>query len=50
MEKKLNNEVIFVRLNGNDKNILVEEAKKLGLSLTAYCRMILLKSITVSVK
>jgi len=38
-------EVIFIRLDPEDKKKLTEKAKLIGLNLTAYCRMILLKSL-----
>ncbi len=37
--------VIYIRINQNEKKDLELEASKLGLTLTAYCRMILLQSL-----
>ena len=40
--------VIFIRLEPEDKKKLTDKAKLIGLNLTAYCRMILLKSLADS--
>jgi predicted HicB family RNase H-like nuclease len=37
--------VIYLRIESEYKRKLELDAKKLGLSLTAYCRMILLESL-----
>lgn len=37
--------VIFLRVDDNIKKNLELEALKLGLSITAYCRMVLIKSL-----
>jgi len=37
--------VIFIRIDDNEKHLLFQEAKKLGLQLSTYCRMLLLKSL-----
>jgi len=37
--------VIYIRIEINDKKSLELEARKLGMSLTTYCRMVLLKSL-----
>jgi len=37
--------VIYIRIEINDKKFLELEARKLGMSLTTYCRMVLLKSL-----
>ena len=37
--------VIYIRIDNNDKKLLELEAKKLGMSVTTYCRMVLLKSL-----
>lgn len=37
--------VIYIRLDGKAKQDLEIEAKKLGMSLTTYCRMLLLQSL-----
>lgn len=39
--------VLFIRVTAEDKKALELEAKKLGLTLTGYCRMILLKSLNI---
>lgn len=36
---------MLIRIDEKDKQLLEIEAKKLGLPLTAYCRMILLKNL-----
>lgn len=38
-------EVIYIRLGKPEKQKLEAKAKSLGLTLTAYCRMILLKQV-----
>ncbi len=38
-------EVIFIRLEKIEKDKLVIKAKELGLTLTAYCRMILIQTM-----
>jgi len=38
-------EIIFIRIKKGEKEDLKIEAEKLGLTLTAYCRMILIKSL-----
>ena len=38
-------EILLIRIEKTEKEVLRERAKKLGLTLTAYCRMILIKSI-----
>lgn len=38
-------EVIYIRIDSLEKKALEIEARKLGLTLTAYCRMVLLKSL-----
>jgi len=40
--------VIYLRIDNQDKKSLELEAKKLGMQLTTYCRMILLKSLKES--
>jgi len=37
--------VIYIRIDPKDKNALEIKAKMLGMKLTTYCRMILLKSL-----
>uniref|UniRef100_A0A6M3JI75 Uncharacterized protein n=1 Tax=viral metagenome TaxID=1070528 RepID=A0A6M3JI75_9ZZZZ len=37
--------VIYIRVTEEYKQALEVKAKKLGLTLTGYCRMILLKSL-----
>lgn len=37
--------VIYIRIDNYEKRNLELEAKKLGMPLTTYCRMILLKSL-----
>lgn len=37
--------VIYIRIEISDKKLLELEAHKLGMSLTTYCRMVLLKSL-----
>ncbi len=37
--------VIYIRIDNQNKQGLQLEAKKLGMQLTTYCRMILLKSL-----
>ena len=37
--------VIYIRLEESEKAKLEVVAEKLGLNLTAYCRMVLLKSL-----
>lgn len=41
-------EVIYIRIEGSEKQLLLKKAKQLGLSLTAYCRMTLLQVIKES--
>jgi len=38
-------EVIYIRVTEEYKKALEIKAKKLGLTLTGYCRMLLLKSL-----
>jgi len=38
-------EVLFIRIEQEEKELLREEAKKLGMSVTTYCRMILIQSL-----
>ena len=38
-------EVIYIRLEKEEKAKLGVKAKALGLTLTAYCRMVLLKAV-----
>lgn len=45
MEKELR-----LRISNEDKQILSIQAKKLGLSLSAYCRMILKQSVSTASK
>lgn len=42
--------VIYLRIDNQDKRFLELEAKKLGMQLATYCRMILLKSLKESTK
>lgn len=42
--------VIYIRIDTNDKKLLELEAQKLGMSLTTYCRMVLLKSLEKEAK
>ena len=37
--------VIYIRIDDVDKQRLEVEAKRLGMTLTAYCRMVLIKSL-----
>ena len=37
--------VIYLRIDNQEKNELKFEAKRLGMQLTTYCRMILIKSL-----
>lgn len=37
--------MIYIRIDNSEKRNLELEAKKLGMPLTTYCRMILIKSI-----
>jgi antitoxin component of RelBE/YafQ-DinJ toxin-antitoxin module len=37
--------VIYLRIDDQEKQSLKLEAKRLGMQLTTYCRMILLKSL-----
>ena len=37
--------VIFIRIDDNEKQLLFLEAKKLGMQLSTYCRMLLLSSL-----
>jgi antitoxin component of RelBE/YafQ-DinJ toxin-antitoxin module len=37
--------VIYIRIDNNEKKNLELEAKKLGMQLTTYCRMLLLQSL-----
>ena len=39
--------VIYIRIDNLDKQALERQAKQLGMTLTTYCRMILLKSLEV---
>lgn len=39
--------VIYLRIDNQEKRELELEAKKLGMQLTTYCRMILIKSLKV---
>jgi predicted DNA binding CopG/RHH family protein len=38
-------EVIFIRIESQEKRDLRREAKKLGMPLTTYCRMVLINSL-----
>ena len=38
-------EILLLRIEKNEKEVLKSEAKKLGLTLTAYCRMLLIQAI-----
>lgn len=38
-------EVIFLRIDEQEKKKLACEAEKLGMRLTTYCRMILMQSL-----
>ena len=38
-------EVIYIRIEPKEKESLKREARKLGMNLTTYCRMILIKSL-----
>lgn len=37
--------VLTIHIQGIDKEALTREANKLGMRLTTYCRMVLLKSL-----
>ena len=37
--------VIYIRIDVSDKKCLELEARRLGMTLTTYCRMVLLKSL-----
>ncbi len=37
--------VIYIRIENSEKRSLELEAKRLGMPLTTYCRMVLLKSL-----
>jgi len=37
--------VIYIRIDSSDKQSLELKAKQLGMTLTTYCRMVLLKSL-----
>ena len=37
--------VIYIRIDSSDKQALEYKAKQLGMTLTTYCRMVLLKSL-----
>lgn len=37
--------VIYIRIEPSEKKLLKLEAKKLGMPLTTYCRMVLINSI-----
>jgi antitoxin component of RelBE/YafQ-DinJ toxin-antitoxin module len=37
--------IIYLRIDDSEKRALEWEAKKLGMQLTTYCRMILIKSL-----
>jgi hypothetical protein len=37
--------VLYIHIEPQDKQLLKDEAKKRGLQLTSYCRMVLLQSI-----
>lgn len=37
--------VIYIRIDISEKRSLELEAKRLGMALTTYCRMVLLKSL-----
>jgi antitoxin component of RelBE/YafQ-DinJ toxin-antitoxin module len=37
--------VIYLRIDNQEKSALQLEAKKLGMQLTTYCRMVLIKSL-----
>ena len=39
-------DVIYIRIDSDEKRALEYEAKKLGMPLTTYCRMILIKSLS----
>jgi hypothetical protein len=38
-------DVIYIRINPKEKRLLEQEASKLGMGVTVYCRMILLQSL-----
>lgn len=38
-------EVIYIRIEAQDKKALDTEAKKIGMPLTTYCRMVLIQSL-----
>lgn len=38
-------DVIFIRIDANTKKELILASQKLGMKLTTYCRMILIKSL-----
>ena len=40
-------EIISLRIDKENKGRLEQEAKKLGMTLTTYCRMILLKTLQI---
>jgi hypothetical protein len=42
--------VLYIHLEPGDKEALRQEAKKKGLQLTAYCRMLLLASLNKECK
>ena len=37
--------IIYLRIDNSEKRLLELEAKKLGMQLTTYCRMVLIKSL-----
>lgn len=37
--------VIYIRIENPDKQALELKAKQLGMTLTTYCRMVLIKSL-----
>jgi len=37
--------VIYIRIEDKEKKSLEQEAQKLGMNLTVYCRMVLIKSL-----
>lgn len=46
LKGKMNdNPVIYIHITEYDKKRLKEQAEKLGMQMTTYCRMVLLKSL-----
>ena len=37
--------VIYIRIDNSDKQALERQAKQLGMTLTTFCRMVLLKGL-----